>query len=88
LLDVSSLYEREVLLDLLQRPARADQVQQALHREPVPAYTRLAANLARLNRDPINDFQPQSCWLSGRPARRIAPSGRARATFRRGTASS
>ena len=36
LLDISSLDERKIGLDLLERPARTDQVQQVLHCEAVP----------------------------------------------------
>lgn len=41
LLDVGGFDEREVLLDLLEGPPGADQVQQVLDREAVPADTRL-----------------------------------------------
>jgi hypothetical protein len=45
LLDISRLDEREVSLDLLQRPARSDEAQQVLDGETVPADTRLATIL-------------------------------------------
>ena len=56
LLDIGSLDKREAGLDLLQRPARTHQAQQMLHREPVPADTRLATHLAGLDGDAVKTF--------------------------------
>ena len=68
LLHVRSFDEREVLLDLLQRPARTHQAQQMLHRKPVTPDTRLAAHLPRLNRDPVKDAHGHSAYWPTTPA--------------------
>jgi hypothetical protein len=52
LLNIRRLDERKVLLDLLQRPARADQAEHMFRSEPVPASARLAAHLALPYRPP------------------------------------
>ena len=58
LLDIASLDKREIGLDLLQCPARTHQAQQMLHREPVPADTPLATQLAGLDGDAVKTFHP------------------------------
>jgi hypothetical protein len=53
LLDISSLNEREILLDLFQRPARTNQAEQVLDRETVPTYAGLATTARALRPAPL-----------------------------------
>src|ERR1700727_3743496 len=56
LLDISCLDEREVRLDLLQRPTRSYQAQQMLNCKPVSPDARLATHLAGLDGDAVKAF--------------------------------
>jgi hypothetical protein len=70
LLDISSLDKREILLDLLQGPARAYQAQQMFNRETMPPDARLATHLARLDGDAVKTFHTANLPLHRRhPAR-------------------
>src|SRR6266581_3024691 len=70
LLDIRSLDERKILLDLLQSPARAHQAEQVLHRETMPADARLATHLAGLDSDTVKTFHTANL-----PPQRRQPTG-------------
>lgn len=75
LLDVSSFDEREVLLDLLQCPARTNQPEQVLDRKTVPSYAGLTAHLARLDSYAVKHFHGLNvprAWAPGPRARDVA----------------